>query len=203
LTRLRTVLVAAAPTARVAHLGPAAITMALAMLPLVVTVARGGTDVSLALILTGLAGGAVVGWATEDAAADVLASMPVSPPIRAALRLSFVGTVGVTGVVTAGLVAALGPGLPSDRGDRLPEGLAAAAIATAIGFVLARRGERGSGPVSVTAGLLGTAFVAALAFRWPSLLPSFMGGPIHERWWIIAVVGSVVALRAGRDPARR
>jgi hypothetical protein len=203
LTRLRTVLVAAAPTARVAHLGPAALTMGLAMLPLVVTVARGGTDLSTALIVAGLAGGALLGWATEDAAADVLASMPVSAPIRAALRLSFVGMVGAVGAVLTGLVAALGPGLPSDRGDRLPEALAAAGIATAIGFVLARRGERGAGPMSVTAGLLGTAFVAALAFRWPSLLPSFVGGPIHDRWWIIAVVAAAVAVRAGRDPARR
>jgi hypothetical protein len=202
-TRLRAVLVAAAPTARVAHLGPAALTATLALTPVLVTLARGGTDLGTPLIVAGLASGAVLGWATEDPAADVLASMPVSNPIRAALRLVFVATVALLGLTTGALAMALGPGLPMDRGDRVPEGLAAATIALAIGFVLARRGERGAGPASVTAGFLLTAFIGGLALRWPDVFPAFFAGPIHDRWWIIALVPAAVAVRAGRDPARR
>lgn len=191
------------PTARVAHLGPAGLTIALAMAPAIVTVARGGTDVSTALIVASLVAGAVLGWAAEDPAADLLAPMPVSSPMRAALRMAWVAAVAAIGVAAGGLIVALGPGLPVDRGDRLPEAMAAAALSLAIGFVLARRGERGAGAAAVTAGVLGTAFVAALAFRWPTVLPSFMAGPLHDRWWIIAASAAVVAARASRDPGRR
>lgn len=202
-TRLRTVLVAAAPTARVAHVGPAALTAALALTPVLVTLARGGTNLGTPLVVAGLASGAVLGWATEDPAAEVLASMPVSNPIRAGLRLVVVATVAVLGLAAGALAVALGPGLPMDRWDRVPEALAAATIAIALGFVLVRRGERGAGPTSVTAGFLGTALIGGLALRWPTLFPALIAGPIHDRWWIVAVLAAAVAVRAGRDPARR
>ena len=164
-TRRAAVLAGVVPTARVAHLGPAALTVALAAVPAIVTVARGDAVVSAPLIVTFLVAGAALGWATEDPARDLLSSLPVSSPIRMTLRL--------------GLVAA---------------------VAMAVGLVAARRGERRAGPVAVTAGILGAGFVAALAVRWPAVLPGFAAGPIHDRWWALAVVGAMVATRAGRDP---
>jgi hypothetical protein len=97
----------------------------------------------------------------------------------------------------------MGPGLPAGVGDRLPEAAAAAAAALALAFVLARRGERGSGAAGVAGGLVLPAFVSAMAFRWPRALPSFDAGPIHHRWWLAVLAGALVVARAGRDPGRR
>ena len=201
--RPRTLAAAIAPTARVAHLGPAGLTVALAALPAVVTVARGDTVVSAPLVMAGLLGGAALGWAVEDPAADLLASLPVSSPTRTALRLVLVGCVAAMGVALTVLLVAVGPGLPPDLRQRAPEAAAAAAFALAVGLVAFRRGERAAGPVAVTAGVLGTGLVAALAHRWPSVLPTLGASPTHARWWLLAAFGLAVAARAGRDPGRR
>ena len=66
-----------------------------------------------------------------------------------------------------------------------------------------RRGERGAGPVGVTAGVLTVGLIAALAVRWPTILPALAPGSTHDRWWILALAGIAVAARAGRDPGRR
>lgn len=202
-SRWRSVAAAVAPTARVAHLGAAAATVALAAVPAVVVVARGDAVVSAPLVLAGVLCGATLGWAADDPAVDLLGSMPVSSPVRAALRIGCVAAVVAVGVALIALIVAAGPGLPADVGDRAAEAAAAASVAAAVGFMAARRSERTAGPVGVTAGVLGTAFVAALAVRWPALLPTFMPSPVHARWWILAAAGVVVVARAGRDPGRR
>jgi len=202
-TRRRVVVAALVPTARVSNLGPAALTVALAAIPTVVGVARGDSVVTSPLIVVCLVGGAALGWAVEDATADVLAPLPVSSPVRATLRMLFVAVVATFGMASAVLVVALRSGLPARILDRLPEAAAAATVALAVGLVAVRRGERAAGPVAVTAGLLGAALVAALANRWPSVLPTFVSGPVHYRWWLLATAGAAVAIRAGRDPGRR
>jgi hypothetical protein len=45
--------------------------------------------------------------------------------------------------------------------------------------------------------------VAALAVRWPAILPALAAGPTHDRWWILALAGIAVAAHAGRDSGRR
>jgi len=200
----RQVLVAAVgPTARAAHLGSAALTVALAAVPALVAVGRGHAEVSGPLVLSCLVAAAALAWAVDDPAADLLDSMPVSSPVRTRLRVVFVAGIAALGAAAVWLLVALGPGLPSERRERIPEAAAAAALALAVGLVAARRGERGAGAVGVTAGVLGTAVVAALAHRWPDELPTFAISDVHERWWVVAAVGAAVALRAGRDPARR
>jgi hypothetical protein len=194
---------AVVPTARVAHLGAAAATVSLAALPAIVTVARGGTDLSVALVVGGLVGGATLAWASDDPAAELLGSLPLSSPLRAAMRVACVAAVGVLGLAVVALVVELGPGLPSDVGDRAAEAGAAAGMALAVGCMATRRGERTVGPIGVVAGVVGPAVVAALSVRWPRLVPAFLESPIHDRWWIIAAVGAVVVARAGRDPGRR
>jgi hypothetical protein len=197
------VLAAVAPTARVAHLGSAALTVALAAVPSVVGVARGDTVVSAPLIMAGLLLGAGLAWAVEDQAAELLASLPVSSPVRTSLRVGLVALVSIIGAALIALVVAIGPGLPPDVGDRLAETAAAAAAALGVGLVASRRGERAAGPVGVTAGVLIVGVVAALAVRWPTILPALAAGLTHDRWWILALAGIAVAARAGRDPGRR
>jgi hypothetical protein len=202
-SRRSAVLAAVAPTARVARLGPAAMTMALAAVPSVVAVARGDAVVVAPLIMAGLLAGATLAWAVEDQAAELLASMPVSSPVRTSLRVGLVSLVSIIGAALIALVVAIGPGLPPGLGDRLSESAAAAATALGVGLVAFRRGERAAGPVGVTAGVLTMGLVAALAVRWPAILPALAAGPTHDRWWILAVGGLAVAARAGRDPGRR
>ena len=202
-SRRSAVLAAVAPTGRVAHLGPAALTVALAAVPSVVGVARSDAVVSTPLIMAGLLAGATLAWAVEDQAAELLASMPVSSPMRTSLRVGLVALVSIIGAALIALVVAIGPGLPPDLGDRLPETAAAGAAALGVGLVASRRGERGAGPVGVTAGVLTVGVVAALAVRWPTVLPALGPGATHDRWWILALAGIAVAVHAGRDPGRR
>jgi hypothetical protein len=202
-TRRRAIIAAVGPTARVAHLGVAALTVAVAALPAVAGVASGRSDVSTALVVSALLGGAALGWAGDDRAAELLSPLPVSSPLRATLRALSVAGVVAFGSALVALVVALGPGLPDAFPDRLTESVAAAAVALAVAHIAARRGDREVGLVAVTAGVLGPGAIAALALRWPTVLPSFATGTTHDRWWILAAVGAAVALHAGRDPARR
>jgi hypothetical protein len=202
-SRWSAVLAAVGPTARVAHLGPAGVTIALAAVPTVVAVARGDAVVVAPLIVAGLLAGATLGWAVDDQAAELLASLPVFSPVRTSLRVGLVALVSIIGAALITLVVALGPGLPPGLADRLPESAAAAATALGVGLVASRRGERAAGPVGVTASLLTVGLIAALAVRWPTILPSLAAGPTHHRWWILALAGIAVAAHAGRDPGRR
>src|SRR5687767_15359685 len=153
--------------------------------------------------MAGLLAGATLAWAVEDQAAELLGSMPVSSPVRTSLRVGLVSLVAIIGAALIALVVAIGPGLPPDLGDRLPETAAAAAAALGVGLVASRRGERGAGPVGVTAGVLTVGVVAALAVRWPTILPALGPGATHDRWWLLALAGIAIAVRAGRDPGRR
>lgn len=201
--RTRAVLAAIVPIARVSHLGPAAATVVLAAIPAVVTMARGDAMVSAPLTMASLVAAASLGWGTDDPTANLLSSTPIPTSLRATLRIALVATVAALGMALITIVVAVGPGLPSDLGDRVPEGAASASLALAVGFIATRRGERAAGPIAVTAGVLGTVVVAAFAFRWPTLFPSFMPDGTHDRWWIVTAGCVVVIVRAGRDPGRR
>lgn len=193
---------AVVPTGRVAHPGLVALTVALAAVPTLVTLAVDGESYGVQIILLGLVTGASIGWAVDDPAAELLASAPVAAPVRTGLRAG--ASTLVAGAVLALVLVALavGPGLPSDLGDRLPEGVVASCAALALGLLAARRGERAAGAAAVIAGVLTPAFVAALSFKLHQL-PGFMGGTNHARWWLVAMAALAVALHAGRDPARR
>lgn len=191
-----------APTAKVSHLGSTAATVALAALPAVVTVARGGGDLGVAVVLLVLGTGASLAWAVDDPAEDLLAPMPVSAPMRAAVRvLAAASVAGLVLAATLGVLAA-GPGLPGDLAERVPEGAAAGAVALAVAFGAAHRGERMVGASGAIAGIVLPMVVAGMAMRWPTWLPTFASGDLHTRWWLIVAVGALVAARFGRDPAR-
>jgi hypothetical protein len=194
---------AARPTARASNLGLAAATVLLGAVPVTVAIAAGATSLTVPIIVLALSAGASVGWGGEDPSAEVLAPLPIPSTVRAAMRALFLVVVAGGGFGVVALGIALGPGLPADLRDRLPEASTAGAAALALALVLNRRGERGSGAAGVTAGLLVPLCIAALAFRWPTLLPAFMPGPVHHRWWAVAAVLAVVVARVGRDPGRR
>lgn len=139
----------------------------------------------------------------DDPAGDLLASTPVSAPVRSAVRILAAAVVaGLVIAATLGFVAT-GPGLPVDLGDRVPEGAAAGAVGLAVAFCAARRGDRTAGATGAVAGILVPAVVAGLAMKWPAWFPAFGGGELQARWWLVAVAGLLVAARSGRDPARR
>ncbi|MCZ7528923.1 MAG: hypothetical protein M5U31_00400 [Acidimicrobiia bacterium] len=191
------------PTTRVAHVGMGAATVGLAGLPALVTVARGGTDLSVPIVLLALGTGASLAWGADDPAEDLLAPNPVSSPVRATIRVLAVAIAAALVCCAVLGVVAVGPGLPPDLLDRAPELAAAAALALAVAFGAARHGERIAGPSGVLAGLTGPLFIAALAVRWPTLFPTVTAGPLHNRWWIVVVAGALVTIRSARDPAHR
>jgi hypothetical protein len=191
------------PTAKVSQLGSTATTVALASLPAVVIVVGGGVELGVAMVLLVLGTGASVAWAVDDPAEDLLASTPVSAPVRAAVRILAAAIVaGMVTAATLGFVAA-GPGLPTDLGDRVSEGAAAAAVGLAVAFSAARRGDRTAGATGAVSGILLPAVVAGLALRWPTWFPSFGAGDLHARWWLVVAAGLLVVARSGRDPFRR
>lgn len=191
------------PTARVARPAAAAATVALAGVPALVMVARSGRDLTAVTVLLALGAGASLAWASEDPAADLLTATPFSSAARLVVRLLAVVVVaaGVVGVVLAAV--AVGPGLPGDLGLRPLEALAATGVAVAVGLGARARGDRAPGPSGVLAGLLVPGLVAALAVRWPQAMPTFIDGPVHGRWWYVALMGAGVAGWLGRDPATR
>ena len=191
-----------APTARLAHPGLVLVTVGLAAVPAILTLARGGNDLFAPLVVMAVVSGAAVGWAVDDPAAELLASLPAGTPVRTAVRVCAAGLVAAAGFGAVLAAVAVGPGLPPLVGDRWPEAAAAAATALAVGLLAARRGERAAGAGAVTAGVLATVFVAGLSFKLKEL-PSFLAGPHHARWWLVALLALAVALHAGRDPARR
>jgi len=200
--RLPARLAAGVPTARVARPAFVALTVALASVPAVLTLALGGEDYFAPMVLLGLVSGASLGWAVDDPAAELLASLPVATPVRIVIRVGAAVIVAGAGLVLVLGAVAIGPGLPPGIRDRLPEGAAAATAALALGLVAARRGERAAGAGAVAGGVFGTAFVAGLSVKLTQL-PSFMAGPHHGRWWLVALLALLVALHAGRDPGRR
>ena len=189
-------------TARLVRPALVALTVGLASVPVLLTLALQGDDLFAPLVLLALAAGASLGWAVDDPAAELLASMPVATPVRLVFRVGAAAAAATTGTAVVLAAVAVGPGLPPGVGDRLPEGAAAGAAALAFGLVVARRGERAAGAGAVTVGVFGTALIAGLSSKLHQL-PSFLPGPHHPRWWLVAAAASLVAIHAGRDPARR
>ena len=199
----RSTLVAATlPTARAARLGPALATVALAGVPALVMVARDGRDLTVATVLLALGWGAALGWATEDPAADLLAATPVPRSNRLAMRVAAVLVVGGAVVTTVLAAIASRPGIPGDLDIRPVEALAAGSVALAVGLAAHRRGDRASGPTGALSGLLVPGVVAALAVRWPEVLPTFIEGPLHQRWWYVVAADAVAVAWVACDPAR-
>ena len=186
-----------APTVRTARCGAVAVTVLLGGLPAVLS-----RNPAFA-VLAALGAGAAVGWTTEDPARELLGSLPISSPARAAIRTLLVALVITNCLVLVSATVELRHRVSAGVVDRSAELTIAAAVALAVGFIATRRGERAGGSVAVALGILLPAVVAALAVRWPRLLPSFVSSPTHTRWWLLAAVAAVVALYQAREPSSR
>lgn len=191
------------PTLRVARLGLIAGTLLLGAVPLVVTWILGGDDVTMPLVILGLVSGAATGWIADDPIAELATPCPVNTPRRIAYRTVLACTLAcIGGAVVAG-GAAIASSETLEWRDRVPEAAAAASIALASGLIIRRRGDPLAGASGVAAGVLGPLVIAALAFRWSSVLPSFSASPVHDRWWLVAGGAALLATCASRDPATR
>ena len=200
----RPVLVALGPkTLAVAHLPAVAATAAVAMVPVLVSVVRGGDDLSVPVSILVLGVGASLAWAAEDPAADLLASLPVTARARWAVRVAGAAAIAAAIFCLAMVVLAVGPGMPSELVDRVPEATAAASIGLGVAALAVGGGERVVGALGVIGGFFVPLTVVAMAIRWPDRFPALEPGPTHTRWWILTLVGVAVIARAGRDPAPR
>ncbi|MFI6452434.1 hypothetical protein ACIBF6_12825 [Streptosporangium amethystogenes] len=139
----------------------------------------------------------------DDAAADMLASVPLSLGARTALRVGFalVWIIPVWGVS----LLVLAPGMPTvwilwstvELAGLLAAGLAGAALAR-------RCGMREPGVVAAP----GAAGGWLLLFTLPGPVAMFTLRPqdwtvAHLRWSLLLVAGLAVLIRMSRDPARR
>lgn len=191
------------PTARVAQPWLVLITVAIATAPLVAAVVRSPDDLTIPLVLLCLTAGASLGWTVDDPASEMLVPLPIDGPFRLRLRLAVAaGLVGLVVTVAASVLEAVGPGLPPDAPARLAETACAAAVAISIGLIAVRTGNRAVGAGAVTAGLLVPAVVAALAVRWPAVLPTFVMSSVHHRWWWLAAAGGALAARLATTEPR-
>ena len=200
--RPRAVVAALRPTAARAGLGMVALTVLIAGAPLLVRSALGRPSGSVLLVIAAVAAGAAVGWASDDPGRDLLGALPVPSSLRASIRVAAAALVSAAALLVTVALASAGPGIPAGQRARVPEAVAAGALACGVGLVATRRGEPATGPVAVLAGFGSVAVVGGLAIRWPTILPSLDGGPVHDRWWLLATLGGAVAVWAARDPAR-
>lgn len=189
------------PTIRVARLDRIASTVALGSIPMLVMVARNGTDLAVPTIVLGIVTGASIGWVADDPTADLLTPCPVNTPRRIASRVLLAVVAACTIATIVMLVAAGFGSLMTSWTERIPEALVASSVALGAGLSVLRRGDPLGGATGVTAGVAVPVVIAALAFRWPDTIPSFGSGPAHTRWWILAAIGALVAVHRGSDPA--
>lgn len=189
----------------VRSLPPTAVAVVLlASVPVVATVALGGSDLTGAVVAATLLGGSLAGFAADDPAAPVLEASPTTLLARRLHHLvALLAYAAVLGLVVAALVSLKHDGPPILLVERAREATAAGGLAVAAATWLARRtGERRPGSIGLLAGLLGPLFVSALAFRVTGL-PAVSLPQDASRWWWVAGISWGAALWWSRDPAAR
>lgn len=167
--------------------------------------ARLHDDVQTSAMLAIVAGGALLGFAFDDPAQRTLNACAHGRTARRSMRMLLVAALlaGCWSVVVIAVEARgadLGP-----VSDRLPEAIAAAALASAFAAVGLRNGVATPG--------FGAAVIAVLAMTastgmslWSSQLRWLpqVANPDHApRWWITAAFAAAAAVWWARDPAAR
>jgi hypothetical protein len=193
---------AAVPSVRALARTPVFWLAALGVAPLLVTVARGGDELTMAVVTAAVVGGACAGGAVEDAAARTLAASPTTRLVRRLVRLAVIAGA----VLMAWAVAALGAGA-SDApigplGPRAAEAAAAAGVSVLIASIHGPNGEVGAGLSGAGGAVLVMLTSTTMAMRY-SWLPMLGDSQDPDEWWLVALAAWVVAGWLNRDPAAR
>lgn len=180
----------------------AAVVLVGGTLPVAVTAARGGTDLTTALSASTVLLGAVLAFVVDDPAAPTTTAMPVALPVQRARRAGLLaGAVVVTWSLTL-LMAALADDDPVSLWAWAPQLAAAAALSIALAA-----GARTDAPVHAGIGgamgaLLAMLVIGALGMRF-TWMPVLASEAHPHRWWWVAAAAGAPALWQCRDPAAR
>jgi hypothetical protein len=173
--------------------------------PIWYELANGHDDIQTSALLAVVAGGSLLGFAFDDPAQRTLNACALGRTARRVARMLLVAVLlaGSWAIVVAAVAVR-----NADLGrvsDRLPEVVAAAALASAFAAVGLRNGvvTPGFGAALIT--VLTMAMSTGMSFwssrlRW---LPQ-VANPTHAtRWWITAAIAAAAACWWARDPAAR
>jgi hypothetical protein len=174
-------------------------------IPIWYQLARGHDDLQSSAMLASVAGGALLGFAFDDPAQRTLNACARGRTARRWARMVLVAML-LSSCWAVVVVAVEARGAELGRvSDRLPEVIAAAALASAFAAVGLRNGMTTPG--------FGAALIAVLAMTvstgmssWSSRLRWLpqVANPDHAtRWWITAAIAAGAAGWWARDPAAR
>lgn len=173
--------------------------------PIWYELARRHDDVQTSAMLAVVAGAALLGFAFDDSAQRTLNACALGRTERRWARMLLVATIlavcwTVVVIVVEARGAELGP-----VSDRLPEAIAAAALASAFAAVGLRNGVATPGFGAAVLAVLGMALSTGMSFwssrlRW---LPQVANPDHASRWWFTAAIAAVAACWWARDPAWR
>lgn len=201
--RTKVLLSATRPIGLALGLTPGPALVALGAVPVLWTVARGGTDLDLAVIASALIGSSALAGAVEDAAATTTAAAPTTRLEARVLRLAMIGVVAALtwGICFVGAAIA---DVPIDQPDRLVAVcLATAGLSVAIASWMADEVEHGAGAGGSLASIMIVVTSTAMNQRitaFPTLM-DLDGG--RDKWFAVAAVAWAAAAWLNRDPAAR
>ncbi len=191
-----------APAARGLPLRTIGAALALAVVPTIVVLVKGGSDLSGALVAAVVIGAPCVAFFVEDPAGETLAASPTSLVRRRVLRLGAIAVgLAVTFAVLVAVALAHGPLAGEVLARRAAEVGAVSGLAASVGGLSHRQGVAGAGPLGAVAGAVSALLIASFAVRYDEL-PPLLDGEHHARWWLVALVGWAAAAWSSRDPSR-
>jgi hypothetical protein len=171
--------------------------LALSVAPAILTLARGGEELSMAVIAAVVIGSSIFAMASADPAGELLGASPVSLVRRRIDRLGVLSTAIalVWGVVLA-IMLWRDPGAASPATDRVAELLAVGGLSALAGASADRRGL--SVTSATTVGPMAVLTITTLAYRFPTL-PSVGARGDADVWLVVAAVAWAAALWESRD----
>jgi hypothetical protein len=187
------------PACRSMMLGSVTGLLVLAATPAVVTAARGGRDLSGALVAGAVVTGAVPAFVVGEPAASILDAAPTPSWYRRLTRLAAVTAAASVTMAVVVTVARLQDPSALDQGSgHLAALLATGGLAGAAAVVLDRRGSPNAAVEGATVGPLAVLVISVLAVRvqW---LPMLVVAGRTRGWWWIALGSWTVGAWASRD----
>ena len=174
-------------------------------LPMTYQLARGHDEVQTAATFMVISGATLLALAFDDRAERSLGACAVTRNSRRAMRALIVASLVLAGWCSALLIAGVRGAAVGSPADRLPETVAAAALASASASLAARRGVRAPGMTAAMTTVLMMATATGIA-GWSSRLNWLpqISNPHHAlRWWLTAAIAALAGWTWSRDPAAR